>query len=66
MSEEPIPYLLDRKRAAAFLGVSGSTIRRWYQLGIVPEPEIKMYRKKLWTRDSLLPLREKVEQSRAK
>lgn len=66
MSDEVEPYLLDRKRAAAFVGVSGSTIRRWYMLGIVPEPEIKMHRKNLWTRDSLLPLREKVDQSRSK
>lgn len=63
---EAEPYLLDRKRAAAFLGVSGSTIRRWFELGQMPEPAIRMPRKKYWTRDSLLPLREKVDQSRSK
>ena len=66
MSDEVEPYLLDRKGAAKFIGVSGSTIRRWYELGIVPEPELKLPRKKYWTRDSLLPLREKVAQIRSK
>jgi predicted site-specific integrase-resolvase len=65
MSEEPEPYLLDRKRAAAFLGVSGSTIRRWFESGQMPEPKIRLHRKKYWTRESLQPLREKVDQSRA-
>ncbi len=54
MSEEPIPYLLDRKRAAAFLGVSGQTIYDWCKRGMMPKPAREMPRKKYWSRDSLI------------
>ena len=63
---EAEPYLLDRKRAAAFLGVSGSTIRRWVEIGRMPEPAIKMPRKKYWSRDSLQSLKDKVDQISSK
>lgn len=60
MSDEVEPYLLDRKRAAAFLGVSGNTIWVWCKKGLMPEPEIRMHRKNYWSRDSLQSLRKKV------
>ena len=64
---EAEPYLLDRKRAAAFLGVTGKTIWVWCKQGKMPEPAIEMPRKKYWSRDSLRAMQEKesakVEQS---
>jgi predicted site-specific integrase-resolvase len=57
--------LLDRKQVAILLGVSGSTIRRWYLAGQMPEPVIKMHRKRYWSAESIKELRQKMSQNRS-
>lgn len=46
-------YMLNRKQAAAFLGVSESTIARWSKAGKMPEPVVKMHAKQYWRRVDL-------------
>ena len=47
------PDLVDRAGLAERLGVSGSTMNRWYRRSVLPEPDIRLGAQEVWLWDTI-------------